>query len=293
MAWLFSKRCKDALKKDKLKVSLPLTVRIRILNVFNDYNEACQETTDTGWNYETSKLQILETQLKAELGCKELLAFPEKGVGQAAPGNFESFILRGNYPPLLLDAIELFYLNNLEPDKTVSFQKNINDIFEESSLPWRMAEGKIFPVDSAYIEEDILRKTQHLLSEVKFHGALEEFEKARTDLANGDYKDAIDNANMAVESVLKGILKIEKAKPGELFRKLIDSGIVPEYFSGFLKCFEEHILRCTAKIRNEELGVGHGQGIKINKIPPPLAELAVHLSGVLIIFLIKRHLNKE
>jgi len=293
MAWLFSKRCKDALKKDKLKVSFPLSVRIRILNVFNDYNESWQETTNEGWVYNTSKLQIIENQLKAELGLKELLAFPEKGTGQAAPGNFESFVLRGNYPPLLLDAIELFYLNQLEPDKIGSFQKNINAIFEENNLSWRMAEGKIFPIDSAYIEEDILRKTQHLLSEVKFHGALEEFEKARTDLANGDCKNAIDNANRAVESTMKGVLKIEKAKPGELIRKLIDSGIVPEYFSGFLKCFEEHILRCTAKIRNEELGVGHGQGVKINKIPLPLAELAVHLSGVLIIFLIKRHLNQR
>jgi len=292
MAWLFSKRCQVALKKEKLRVSIPQSVRYRLLRTLQNYNEVYQETNHTGWNYETSKLEELESKLKSEIGCKELLAFPEKGGDQPEPSNLENVILRGNYPPYLFDALELFY-QIISQEKSFHFQSNVNSIFDESTLPWRMAEGKIFPIDSAYVEEDILRKAQYLLNEVKFHGALEEFEKARTDLANGDYKDAIDNANMAVESTMKAILKIDKAKPGQLFRKIIDSGLIPEYFSGFLKCFEEHILRCTAVVRNEELGVGHGQGAKINKIPPPLAELAIHLSGVLIIFLIKRYVDQK
>ena len=292
MSWLFSKRCQIALKKEKLRVSIPQPVRYRLLRTLQNYNEAYYETTHTGWNNETSILQELESKLKAEIGCKDLFAFPESGAGQAEPSNLEGVILRGNYPPYLLDALELFY-QMISQEQSIKFQSGVNSIFEESALPWRMAEGKIFPIDSAYAEEDILRKAQYLLKDVKFHGALEEFEKARTDLANGDYKDAIDNANMAVESTMKAILKIDKAKPGQLFRKMIDSGLIPEYFEGFLKCFEEQILRCTAIVRNEELGVGHGQGAKINKIPPALAELAVHLSGVLIIFLIKRHIDRK
>jgi len=45
-------------------------------------------------------------------------------------------------------------------------------------------------------------------------------------------------------------------------------------------------------MRNEELGAAHGQGASRNVIPPALAELAVHLSGVINIFLIKRYLEK-
>lgn len=86
-------------------------------------------------------------------------------------------------------------------------------------------------------------------------------------------------------------MNIQKTKPGELYRKLIDSGIVPEYYSGFLKVFEENILRCVAIMRNEEPSVGHGRGSQDRLIPSSLAELGVHLSAVIINFLIKHHLE--
>ena len=90
----------------------------------------------------------------------------------------------------------------------------------------------------------------------------------------------------------QALLGVEKAKPGELFRKLIESGVIPEYYRGFLKAFEENILRCVAIMRNEELGVGHGRGPSRNVVPPDLAELAINLSGVLINFLVKQHLQR-
>ncbi|MDI6736272.1 MAG: site-specific DNA-methyltransferase [bacterium] len=79
--------------------------------------------------------------------------------------------------------------------------------------------------------DGITFKSQELLKEVKFEGALKEFEKARADLVNGDYSGAIQNSNLSVESVIKGILKVDKAKPGELYRALIDSKLIPEYYS--------------------------------------------------------------
>ncbi len=45
-------------------------------------------------------------------------------------------------------------------------------------------------------------------------------------------------------------------------------------------------------MRNEELGVGHGRGPSKNIVPPDLAELAINLSGVLINFIVKRHLQR-
>ncbi|MQY75810.1 MAG: hypothetical protein GH148_09875, partial [Clostridia bacterium] len=125
-------------------------------------------------------------------------------------------------------------------------------------------------------------------------GVLKEFKKARTSLLNNDYESAIHNSNLAVESVIKEILNVKKAKPGKLFKMLIDSGLVPEYYKGFLKAFEENILRCVAIMRNEELGVGHGKGPSDNIIPYELAELSINLSGVIINYLIGRVLaNKE
>lgn len=289
MAWLFSKRCQQALNEKKIKVTIPFPVRVRILKAIQEYNETYWQTDETGFNYEISILDGLPEKITAEIG-KKLLAFPESGERKPVPTNLEGFILRGNYPPYLFDALELFYDSVSQKNKN-PFQRRFNEIMEESGLPWRMADGKIFPVDSAYIEEEILRKSYSLLHEVKFQGALQEFEKARVDLANTDYEGAIQNANLAIESTIKGILNIKRAKPGELFRKLIESGLIPQYHSGFLKAFEENILRSVAIIRNEELGVGHGQGAEINKFPPALAQLAVNLAGVLINFLIERYLE--
>jgi hypothetical protein len=287
MAWLFSKRYEQGLRDGKLKVSIPSATRVRIWKTLQNCDEVWTETTNTGWNYDTSTLQQLPESFKAEIGITELLSYPRDG-GSPKPDNLESFVLRGRYPPHLLDMLELFYLNLSE--NRGQFQNSINEIMEEGRLSWRMANGKIFTVDP--ICEEITRLTYGLLDEASFNGALQEFDKARVDLTNGDYEGAITNANLAVESVCKVILGIEKAKPGGLYRALIDSGVVPDYYEGFLRAFEENILRCVAIMRNQEPGAGHGRGALTTIAPFELAELAVNLSAAIINFLIKQHLKK-
>ena len=289
MAWLFSKRCQEGLRDGKIKVTIPVPVRIRIWKSFENYNECSDEFDEQTGPYRTSTIEQLPNLMEAELGLRELLAFP-KSEGDPRPSDLEGFVLRGTHPPLLFDAIELFH-QNLSENKE-SFQSCFNNIMDESGLAWRMADGKIFPVDSIYITEEITRRTYELLHETKFQGALQEFEKARIDLTNADNEGAIQNANLAVESTIKEILGVKRAKPGKLFQDLAASGLIPEYYTGFLKAFEENILRCIAIIRNEELGVGHGKGPSRDVVPRELAELAVNLSGVLINYLIKQYLNR-
>jgi hypothetical protein len=289
MTWLFSKRCQQGLRDGKIMVSIPVAVRKRIWKVFEDHNEYSNEDNEQIGTYSTSIIDQLPGRIEAELGLDELLAFP-KTDGNPRPSDLQSFVLRGTYPPNLFDAIELFY-QDISDDRE-SFQNCFNNIMEENSLAWRMADGKIFPVDSIYVAEELMRRVYELLHEVKFQGALQEFEKARIGLTNCDYEGAIQNAYLAVESTIKEILGIKKAKPGKLFKDLATSGIIPEYYTGFLKAFEENILRCVAIIRNEELGVGHGKGPSRDVIPRELAELAVNLSGVLINYLIKQYLNR-
>ena len=292
MAWVFSKRCQQALKDGKIKVSIPRNVRIRLWRLLKKYNEVWDEITENGWwCYPTSRIDQLVEAIKSEHGLEHLIAYSGDQEGKLVHSGAEGFILRGNYPPYLMDALELFF-EMLPQNEQIIFQREFNQIMEESNLPWRMAEGKIFPVDSNYIEEEISRRTYQLLREVEFAGALREFEKAREYLVNEDYGGAIQNANLAVESTIKCILNIQKAKPGQLFRQLIDSKLVPNYYDGFLKAFEENILRAVAIIRNEEPGAGHGKGKESKPIPRSLAELAINLSGVLIKYLVERYSEK-
>ncbi|MFA5646575.1 MAG: abortive infection family protein [Candidatus Ratteibacteria bacterium] len=295
MAWTFSKRCAQALKEKKIEVSIPLKVRTRLLTCLNKFDENFYVTDDSGFNYTTSFLRKLPASIEAELGISTLLSFPEEGSGPPEPSNLSVFILRGNYPPLIFDILELFYseVSSMEEGRKDAFQSEINNIMEESNLAWRMANGKIFPVDSRYIQEHIINQTYELLHDQQFYGALEEFEKARTDIANENNEGAIQNANLAIESAIKTILGVKKSKPGKLYQQIIEKEFIPKYFNGFLECFEEYIMRSPAIIRNEEPGAGHGRGNEKIEIPKSLAELAINLTAVMINYLIKRHIEKS
>lgn len=291
MTNIFSKRCKKLLDKKDLTVSIPFSIRRRILNTLHNCNEQYSETSATGWHYNSSTIEDMPQFFESEHGI-DMKSYHPNETGEIIKDDFDNFILRGTYPPYLFDVIELFYKNIIDEKKLV-FQVSINEIMKESDLQWRMIEGEVFPIDSAYINEAIIKKTFELIKDVKFLGALKEFKKARTSLLNSDYEGAIHNANLAVESVIKEILNVKKAKPGELFRMLIDSGLIPNYYNGFLKVFEENILRCVAIMRNEELGVGHGRGASDDIIPPELAKFAINMSGVIINFLIERVINNK
>jgi len=163
--------------------------------------------------------------------------------------------------------------------------------FALNCSPWRLIEKRIYKIDSSFLEEEVIEKSFELLDAPGFEGALDEFRQAREDLASGETRHAIVMANNALESTMKSILKVQAIKPGMLVRKMIDSGVIPEYYQDFLKNFEQ-ILLVVSNERNQP-GRGHGQGATLAEVPHGLAELAFHLSGVLIVFLIKQHLEKS
>lgn len=239
----------------------------------------------------------LPDRLKKEHGWQELRAYVSQSKYETL-SNSKEFVLRG-IARFVLDAIEMFYdlltedkrRNRHAPADPAAYQSKLNVVFEDGNLPWRMTEGRIIRVDSKWLEEEIHSKANELLSISGYEGALAEFQQARSDLSSGDLKGAIHAANLAMESTIKSILGVKQVKPGVLIRKLIDSGLVPDYHEGFLKAFEEHILRSVPSTRNFERGVGHGQGTDVSEPAKSLAELAVNLSGVLILYLLKRQLE--
>lgn len=287
---VFSKRH----PKSARDIYLPMAVRNRIWYTIEESD--CYYNPDGFNDNWTLCWGALPDRLKKEHGWQELRAYASQSKYETL-SNSREFILRG-IARFVLDAIEMFYdlltedrrRNHTSADPA-AYQSKLNVIFEDANLPWRMTEGRIIRVDSKWLEEEIHSKANELLSISGFEGALAEFQQARSDLSSGDLKGAIHAANLSMESTIKGILGVEQAKPGVLIRKLIDSGLVPDYHEGFLKAFEEHILRSVPSTRNLERGVGHGQGTDISEPPKSLAELAVNLSGVLILFLLKRHLE--
>lgn len=287
---VFSKRHPEAARIARLSPS----VRQRIWYIVE---ECDPHYSPNGFNNWTLCFGELSDRLKKEHGWQELRAYKSQ-TDYESLHDAKDFILRG-IPRFVLDACELFYDLLFEDTQQaytssaspITYQNKLNVVFEDANLPWRMLEGRILRVDSKWLEEEIHAKAAELFAIRGFEGAMAEFQQARSDLSSGDYKGAINAANLALESTIKSILNVGQAKPGLLFHKLIDSGIVPDYHEGFLKGFEEHILRSVAKARNFEKGVGHGQGTNVHEPPKSLAELAVNLSGVLVLYLLKRQLE--
>ena len=200
-----------------------------------------------------------------------------------------SEFLREGAPIHIFDAIELFS-KELE-DAKYGFQEKINTIFSEAQLPWRLSDDVIFQVNSQYMAE-VLSYASKLLGTSGFQGAKQEFQEARTDLDSGDNKGAIHHANLSLESTMKAILGVDRERPGTLFRMVIDSGIIPEYYDDFLKNFEQ-VLRVVNIARNEEKGAGHGQGSEVVDVPKHLEELVLNFCDSLTIFLVNHYIDAK
>lgn len=282
---IFSKRHKNALKNGDIQLSLDSSVKQRILYAIDKNDVQTCHSDISGYFRDSTLMYDVGQELCEEYGWTSLKSFlPKKTEMQQV--DITNFIKYGA-PQYIYDIIELF--SKGLGDGGDSYQRQINSIFEDMRLPWRLCDDIIFWIDSEYFAE-ILSCTSTLLSNCGFDGALQEFQVCRSHYESGDFKGTIHHANQSLESTMKSVLGLEKEKPGKLIRMIIDSGIVPSYYDEFLSNFEQ-VLRSVNVARNEE--AGHGQGAKIKDVPPALAELVVNICGSLIIYLLRHHMEKE
>lgn len=278
MKALFSQRHDiDKLYKTK-QFSLPSKLRVRLIKTLREFDDA---------DFYPLSQQTLDL-LKKLLGVERLYALDNEN-DQIEVDNLWDF-LKGGYPHDVLDSIEAFI--SIMPENSVSqCQLEINQAFSIFKQPWRVADGSIFKIDSDFLADEVLAQTSELLRQSRFFGPLEEFRSAREAYTAGAISDAIINANKALESTMKAITGIDKGKPNELIRKVIKSGFIPSYWEGFLTSFED-ILQAVP-IQRHQPGAAHGQGQAVVEFPFSLGELVLHLTGSLIVFLIKRHIDLQ
>ncbi len=282
---VFSKRHKRLIEAKDTNLALSKPVRRRVFYTMREFDSVSRQTDLTGYNYEICTIDDVESELRWEHGWESLKCFDSASKEMRAV-KIQEFIMQAP-SHYIFDVLEL-YSRKLEETK-YDFQRKISAVFSDSSVPWRVADNVIFLVDSVYLAE-VLECASRLLATSGFHGAIEEFQKARTHLESSDTKESVHQANLALESTMKSVLGLEQAKPGQLIRKMIDSRIIPAYYDQFLNNFEQ-ILRSVNIARNEEKGAGHGQGVKVIEVPEPLAELVLNLCGALIVFLVKQNLE--
>jgi hypothetical protein len=147
-------------------------------------------------------------------------------------------------------------------------------------------------IDSQYLHQEIVMAPISLLHSADFQGANREFTKALDYYSLHDYENAIHWANRAFESTIKSVLdrlnlsydKSETAK--KLISRLFDYKLIFPSLECLLANIQE-VFGGLPTIRNK-MG-GHGYGSLPIEVQKSYAELAIHLSGTFIVFLVKRY----
>jgi len=277
---VFSERHEKALREKKIRFGLRVELRRSLFSLLRRYS------IWGGWNNEENITEdAVITNILDRRGWRSLQRWD--GTNMVSAANFEEFIERGT-PHHVIDTVELF-IDEIDHKKRLGFVTELNNLFEIHHSCLRYFRGEFYLIDSSYLESTVLAQAQQLLESNNYTGALEEFLNARSSFMEKDYKNAILMANHAFESTLKGILNIKGRKTSELIKKICKDGFVPSYYEGFMDTFYQ-FLNIVPVTRDNE--AGHGQGKEVTSVNPSLAELTLHMSGSLIVFLIKRNMER-
>jgi hypothetical protein len=173
--------------------------------------------------------------------------------------------------------------------------REFNERCRQHGVGYQYESGRLIPSSSAYIHSQIVQPALVLVARKEFSGAQAEFLRAHEHLRAGEHEAAIVAAARAFESAMKTICALKKWKyPAEsqvkqLVPILFDNGLVPPYMQDHFNNLKA-ILISVATPRNKD--AAHGREYKPVDPPHELAEFAIHLTGVAIVFLVERY-NKS
>jgi hypothetical protein len=282
----FSKLHHKTIMEKRLGLSLSKRLRTRIWHLLSEFNEGMgvQRDPNDRWIDNSDIMTEIIPKLHKLYGVDHLEIQNE--AGKKVKVGLKDFII-GCYPNRAFDVIQLWY-SDISIDRQQYFQRELNEILDEESCPWRFCDYDFFKIDSKFMEEKVLMQTQELLSEQSYHGAMQEFVEARNDFSSGDFKGTILNACKAFESVMKVILSKDGGAADDLIKGLDKAGVLDDIPQNLRRPFETKVLQTVPFMRNTL--AGHGQGQQLVTVSRELAELGLHLSGALILFCIRRQL---
>ncbi|MDI3235950.1 hypothetical protein QK289_13115 [Exiguobacterium antarcticum] len=214
---------------------------------------------------------------------------------------------------LTLDLIELISRHvSIFYDETVSENLNtaFNEIFRKNGIGYEIINGTLISKDNEVVHSEIVKPSLQYLSQPEYAGANEELLQAFSDFKEGQFKNAIINANKAFESTLKIIIEknewqpikfiprakrkpntespkteLEKAVASDLIETLTQN-IKTESFQRNALMGMSNTLQSLASLRNT---VGHGQGAVVSEVDIRRCEFAIHTAATNILFLVRTY----
>jgi hypothetical protein len=202
----------------------------------------------------------------------------------------------------LLDALELICIaidgpvrkiyryaedweTKIGPDEAL---EDINFRLRDAGVGFQF-EGTLIRIDSQFAHAEIVKPALDLLNRPGFEGPQSEFLRAHEHYRSGSYKEAINEAAKAFESMMKAVCDLKGwaypkgARASDLLKVLRAEKLWPEYLDNSFDQLLATLGSGLPKVRNEE--GAHGQGSVPKAVPAFVAAYALHLSGAKIILI--------
>ncbi|MGP5211252.1 STM4504/CBY_0614 family protein [Psychrobacter alimentarius] len=192
---------------------------------------------------------------------------------------------------VMMQAIILFHRNSRNKFKLVDVMDELNQRFREHGVGYQYENGQIIRTDSEFIHAEAVKPVLQLLSNPTYKGAQQEFLKAHEHYRHERYSEALIDCLKAYESTLKIILDKNKweyspnATADELTGRLMQSGLVPEFWQQYFKSLKNTLTSGVPTARNKL--AGHGAANEVREIPEYLVSYILHMTASTIVFLIK------
>ena len=256
-------------------------LRVRIWRLMQRYEDSYLEDNNL-----TSHLEQLQIDLLDIYGASQFSLEREPGIDEYA--SFDRWL---QYGPgyAVLDAVE-GYQRHIE-GSWERFRSELNDLLGEEESTWRLLDSEFVLLDSVFVHESIIARSQSTLHSVKFSGAAQEMLNAQNALVDGDGRAAVHNAGKSFESVMKAALDKDHLSAQQLTDALVSEGFfdgLPEDQRGG---FAKQVIGALPWLRNR-FG-GHGQGRETQPVGEPYARLALGLAAVFNEFIVRLAIERN
>lgn len=158
----------------------------------------------------------------------------------------------------------------------------INLIFQEEGVGYRWTDGRLVRFDGEVTHTEAMVPALSALASGRFGHAETEFEKAVADFGRGAYRDALTNANAALESVLQ-VLTGRRGTAGALIKEAGQQGLLPKPLGASVDNIEK-LMHGIPAIRAQE-GSAHGLADRPALADERLARLVLTMTAAVIAFL--------
>ncbi|AEG60353.1 hypothetical protein Desru_2101 [Desulforamulus ruminis DSM 2154] len=172
----YSQRNAKAIKEKKIALSIKRCARNQIYQLLQRYNDIYQETTETGWQYETSTSEEVFNDIRQFYTPK---CYNDQKQ-YVETGSLQDFICY-NSPYCVIDAIEFFEKYN----RSNNFESQINEIMKLNDIALKLYNGKIVSTFDSQIKSSTLASIQEA-------GLKELIQEATKHYDEGNFKIAVE-----------------------------------------------------------------------------------------------------